>query len=570
MSNRCQDFVTCTTGADSQQELAHSFCRALDALVAVDVVRSSRANLLAAVSGHYRHRVLDSLWQRPTARMLGAWGAEGAATRVMATAQRNILNHLVRELAPLPVGQRFGLDRLRDAGEPAKHFRHSVPATSYADVADLIERVAQNEADVLFPGRALALAQTSGTTRHDGAGERLIPQSQRLLRHHASGGLAAFRRAMLAGGPRVATGRFLMLGGSTTLSTNTAGVPVGDLSGICATRLPRLLQRRCEPGLSIALEDDWRRKIERIAERCGPRDVRAVAGVPSWCLVLFAAVCAGRGTTRVSDAWRHLGVLVYGGHAVEPFLPALRQHLAPSTQMLEVYAASEAFLAVGARAWALAGQGPASLELLWDCGVYLEFVPDGGRADEAVGPHEIEAGQVYVPLVTTPGGLVRYEIGDRVLGVGPGLIRFAGRTRTHLSVFGEHVEGYALAAALEHACSLTGATVTAYHVAPRFPTSQDPRGAHEWWVEFGRQPHDCAVFASAIDAYLCEHVLDYAAHRRGDAQLLAPSVVVLPAGTIENYLSRQGRLGGQHKMPQAWPDRSVADELAHSAGEVKT
>ena len=48
------------------------------------------------------------------------------------------------------------------------------------------------------------------------------------------------------------------------------------------------------------------------------------------------------------------------------------------------------------------------------------------------------------------------------------------------------------------------------------------------------------------------------------------SVVVLPAGTIENYLSRQGRLGGQHKMPQAWPDRSVADELAHSAGEVKT
>jgi hypothetical protein len=490
--------------------------------------------------------------------------------RATAAAQRHILSHLVRELAPLPIGRRLGLDRLRDASDLTRRFRTSVPMTSYADVVDLIERVAQNEADVLFPGRAVALAQTSGTTRHDGTGERLIPQSERLLRHHASGGRVALARAMFAGGPRLAAGRFLMLGGSTALSANAGGVPVGDLSGICAARMPRLLRHHYEPGLAIALENDWRRKIERIVARCGPRDVRVVTGVPSWCLVLFAAVCAQRGTARISDVWKHLGVLVYGGHAVEPFLPALREHLAPTTRMLEVYAASEAFLAVGVRAWALSEELAAPLALLCDCGVYLELVPDGGCADEAVGPHEIEAGQIYAPLVTTPGGLVRYAIGDRVLGVGPGLVRFAGRSRTQLSVFGEHVEGCALAGALEQACALSGATVAAYHVAPIFPNHSDPRGAHEWWVEFTRPPQDCASFASVLDAYLCDHVMDYAAHRHGSAQLLAPRVVALPAGTFENYLARLSRLGGQHKVPQAWPDRSVAEELARSVCEVRS
>ena len=521
-------------------------------------------------SAAYRHVVRDLLWHDATARLLGTSDSARNGMRETSAAQQHILSHLVRELAPLPVGRRLGLDRLRDAGDLARRFRAGVPISSYADVADLIERVAQNEADVLFPGRAVALAQTSGTTRHDGTGERLIPQSERLLRHHASGGMVTLARAMLAGGPALAAGRFLMLGGSTALQANAAGVPVGDLSGICAARMPRLLRHHYEPGLVIALENDWRRKLERIVARCGPRDVRVVAGVPSWCLVLFAAVCAQRGATRVSDVWRHLDVLVYGGHAVEPFLPALREHLAPTTRMLEVYAASEAFLAVGARAWALSEDHPAPLELLCDRGVYLELVPDGGRADEAVGPYDIESGQIYAPLVTTPGGLVRYEIGDRVLGIGPGLIRFAGRSRTQLSVFGEHVEGYVLAEALERACALSDATVTAYHVAPFFPTSQDPRGAHEWSVEFARPPQSCAGFACALDAYLCDHVMDYAAHRRGDAQLLAPRVVALPAGTFENYLARLGRLGGQHKVPQAWPDRSVAEELARSVCEVRS
>ena len=41
-------------------------------------------------------------------------------------------------------------------------------------------------------------------------------------------------------------------------------------------------------------------------------------------------------------------------------------------------------------------------------------------------------------------------------------------------------------------------------------------------------------------------------------------------GVFKHWLEFQGKWGGQHKMPQAWPDRSVADELAHSAGEVKT
>jgi hypothetical protein len=42
-------------------------------------------------------------------------------------------------------------------------------------------------------------------------------------------------------------------------------------------------------------------------------------------------------------------------------------------------------------------------------------------------------------------------------------------------------------------------------------------------------------------------------------------VVAVPPGTFAAALAAQGKLGGQHKVPQAWADRSIADRLAAAA-----
>lgn len=484
----------------------------------------------------------------------------------LAGAQARILRKLVRTLSPLPVGRHFGLDALSsNSAALVADFRRSVPINGYGEHAALITRVAAGERDVMFPGRAIALAQTSGTTSGAAsahAGERYVPQNAALLRHHSQGGAAALFRLLQASGPNLLDGRLLMLGGSTALTANAAGIPVGDLSGIIAQRVPAWLRPLYEPGLDIALESDWERKLERIAERCGDADVRLVSGIPSWQLMLFERVCRRRDLSRVRIAWPNLGGFIHGGHAITPFLPALRNHLSRDTWLFEVYPASEAFIAVGSRAWQLNEQGPPALDLLCDHGVFLEFAPDEGG--KAVGPEALIDGRLYRVLVTTPAGLIRYQLGDLVQGAGPGRVRFAGRVKARISVFGEHVEGVHLDGALTAAVSLSGAEVRHYHVAPVLPAAGSSDGAHEWLIEFVRAPADAPRFAAALDDHLRTQVLDYDAHRAG-GQLAAPRLTILPTGTFHRFLASAGKLGGQHKVPQAWGDRSIAEALTKAA-----
>lgn len=486
---------------------------------------------------------------------------QGAA---LATAQARILQRLVAELAPLPIGRACGLDRLPRDQRLIEAFRTQIAERTYADHAQLIERVARGEADVMFRGRAVALAQTSGTTSSEASGERYIPQNGALLRHHQRGGSAAFARLLRATGGSLFAGQLLMLGGSTALTANAHGIPVGDLSGIIAARIPAWLRPLYEPGLDIAHESDWERKLERIVERCGERDVRLVSGIPAWCLMLFERLCRRRDLSRARIAWPNLGGFIHGGHAIRPFLPSLREHLAHDTWLMEVYPASEAFIAVGSRPWRLDEHQAPPLDLLGDHGVYLEFVPhDGGNA---VGAADLIDGRLYRVLVTTPAGLVRYQIGDLVEGCGPGRVRVAGRIKTRISVFGEHVEGVHLDHALSSACHATRSEVAHYHVAPFFPTQGGASGGHEWLVEFARAPDAAAIaaFTDTIDHHLRTHVIDYDAHRVG-GQLLPPRLTILPAGTIHRSLARQGKLGGQHKLPQAWKDRTIAERLLAAA-----
>lgn len=470
-------------------------------------------------------------------------------------AQSRQLARLVRRLAPTACGQAHGLAQLDPgAGDLVERFRAQVPEREYADLEPFIRRAGQGEAGALSPERPVALAQTSGTSRGAGAAERYIPQDAALLAHHRRGGLKALIKVAFQA-PSVLGARMLMLGGCTTLDAS-GPVPSGDLSGIAAAGLPWWIRHRYEPGAEISAIPDWNRRLDAVAARCAGQNLRLASGIPAWLLMLFDRM-------RQQDRPRPpIKAVIHGGHGVEPFIPALLSHLAPATVMQEVYPASEAFIAVGATPWRLGDARPSPLELLTDHGVYLEFVTDDGVVH---GAHELAPGGVYRLLVTTPGGLLRYRIGDLIRAEGPGLIRVAGRTAHRLSVFGEHVEGDALAQALAGAAQGNAAVVAHWHVAPVLPKADEPRGGHEWWIEFTQPPADAQAFLGTIDAQLKASVIDYAAHRDG-GQLLPPSLRTVPPGTFHAWLAATGRLGGQRKVPIAGSDRAVADQLSRYAG----
>lgn len=481
-----------------------------------------------------------------------------------ALAQTKILESLVSLLGGTFGARSNGLVALRGlAGKPlVEQFRKTVPIQRYSDIEGLLRHVERGEADILFPGRVIALAQTSGTTSASDAGERYIPQNQQLLDHHARGAMAALLRLCDGDGTAALAGRVLMLGGSTALERNAWGIPAGDLSGITVDRIPWYLRGMYEPGPEIALESDWVRKVDTIAKRLEHADVTLVSGVPSWCMVLFDAVCKRRGVSRIRDVWPRLRGFIHGGATIAPYIASLREHLPEECLLQEVYPSSEAFLGIGSRPWRIGEGAPPDLELLWNHGVFLELLPVGtDDGTLAIGPESLEPGQLYKIIATTPGGLVRHEIGDLVEGRGPGRVRFAGRSRTRISVFGEHVEGTKLAEALGWACDQTGSVCREFHVAPILPAGTDPRGAHEWWIEFIVPPPSPAAFAENLDQFLRKSVMDYDAHRKGDVQLLAPRIRIVSEGTFHRALRSMGKLGGQHKVPIAWPDREWARRL---------
>ena len=496
-----------------------------------------------------------------------------AAQRDGVAAQEAIFAGLMRTLAPTAFGREHGLE----PGLAYERFRARCEPRAYEGFVPYLERMKRGEPDVLHPGRCAHFAVSSGTTAGP---SKWLPVNAAMLGHFRDTGLdSLFFYALRTGRGSVFRGRHLFLGGSTGL-VPVPGVkpPVysGDLSGITALNLPWWAERQLyEPGREIARMENWPAKVKAIAERTWRRDISLVAGIPSWLLVLAAALRetsirhTGTAPATLQALWPNLECLIHGGVPVDPFVEELRAAYGPTVRFHEVYPASEAFIA------AQDVEAGAGLRLMADHGIFYEFVPFStydesdpvAMAAQAVPLSGVRPDVDYVLLLTTPAGLVRYAIGDlvRFVSVEPPRLVYVGRTKLQLSAFGEHVIEKELTDVLTTVCRRRGLQVENFHVAPVFPrTGARAVGRHEWWIELRRAaaaPFEADALAQELDRELSALNDDYAAKRVGRG-LDLPLVRLVPPGGFERWLKRTGKWGGQHKTPRCRSDRSVADALA--------
>jgi hypothetical protein len=263
---------------------------------------------------------------------------------------------------------------------------------------------------------------------------------------------------------------------------------------------------------------------------------------------------------------------------IAPFISELERTLGAGINLHEVYPASEAFIA------AQDDEPAAGLRLMTDAGIFYEFLPmnrfDESRLEElaadVVPLEEVRPDVDYALVMTTPGGLCRYVIGDvvRFISTEPPRLIYVGRTRLQLSAFGEHVIEKEVTDVLTTVCARHGMVIGNFHVAPRFVDSDRGlrRGRHEWWVELrtpGAAVMDPEAAAAEIDRELQRLNDDYEAKRLGGG-LDLPIVHFVAQGTFERWLRSRGRWGGQNKMPRCRSDREVADELARMLAEPRS
>lgn len=462
-----------------------------------------------------------------------------------------------------------------------KDWRERVPLVTYEKIAPLIARMRRGESDVLWPGACRHFVLSSGTLS---GRPRQLPLTDALLEHFGRAGRDALLCYSARAGVGIFRGKHLLLGGSASFSpvleAQESPAFDCDAGGVAALALPAWARERLlEPDEATRNIADWSTKVAAVARRCAGLDVRLLAGMPTWLLVLAAALLeegARRGGARpvtLKELWPGFECLVHGGVPLGPFAAELRAVCGPGVQFHEVYPAAEGMIA------AQDAEPEAGLRLLAEAGIHYEFIPLADY-DEArlarLGPRAlpleaVRPGVDYVLVMSTPGGLARYLPGDvvRFVSTEPARLVYAGRSTMKLDAFGERVIEKELTDALSAVCQRHGWQVKNFHVAPLAAPSLTGRrqGGHEWWLELraGSEINPTGpVIAPLLDHELRRLSGDYDSLRKAGV-LLAPTVRLVMPGVFEQWQRAHGKWGGLHKMPRCRGERRIADELARFA-----
>ncbi|HSZ32747.1 MAG TPA: GH3 auxin-responsive promoter family protein, partial [Puia sp.] len=313
------------------------------------------------------------------------------------------------------------------------------------------------------------------------------------------------------------------------------------------------------PELHIALLDEWENKISQMAENTIRENVTSISGVPTWTLVLLKRILENTGKKNILEVWPSLELYIHGGVSFTPYREQFTKIMGGDINYLEMYNASEGFFA------AQDSPGEDGMLLFTNHGIFMEFMPVeeyGKPIPQTIGLKDVELGKNYALVISTNGGLWRYLVGDTVqfTRLGPYRIKVSGRLKHFMNAFGEEVIVDNADSAIVRAANRSGSVVNDYTAAPVY-FGDHTNGAHEWLVEFEKEPENITQFAEELDKALKELNSDYEAKRHKNIALRLPIIKSVPKGLFTSWLRKKGKLGGQHKVPRLSNDRTYVDEL---------
>ena len=352
-----------------------------------------------------------------------------------------------------------------------------------------------------------------------------------------------------------------MLGGSHKINQLGNGdSSSGDLSAILIRNLPFWAEMYRTPDLETTLNPNFEEKIERVANLVIHENVTNLSWVPTWNVVLAKRVLELTGKDNLLEIWPNLELYLHGGVSFKPYKEQFKR-LIPSDNMyyLENYNASEGYFGIQDQS------DSDDLLLMLDYGVYYEFLPVENLYDEhplTLTLDQVELGKNYALIISTNAGLWRYMIGDTIkfTTLHPYRIQITGRTKQYINTFGEELIVDNADNGLREACKITNAIVRDYTAGPVYFHNNEA-GAHEWIIEFEKEPDDFTEFKNVLDEKLREVNSDYDAKRFKNMALKAPIIHMAPSGTFYRWMKNRDKLGGQNKVPRLANDRNYLDSI---------
>ncbi|KUF44732.1 GH3 auxin-responsive promoter [Myroides marinus] len=463
--------------------------------------------------------------------------------------QKRVFEQLINEAKQTAFGKDHNFESITTHEEFVKH----VPVRDYEELKPYVDRVVAGENDVLWKGKPLYFAKTSGTT----SGAKYIPLTKESMPYH----IEAARNAILAyvhetGKADFVDGKMIFLQGSPILDEKN-GIKLGRLSGIVAHYVPAYLQKNRLPSYKTNCIEDWETKVDAVVEETVNLNMSLISGIPSWVQMYFEKLKEKKGKP-IGEIFPNFNLFIYGGVNYEPYRSKFEQMIGRKVPSIELFPASEGFFAYQDT------QTEKGMLLLLNAGIFYEFI----KAEEFFSDNarrytigEVELGVNYVLIISTNAGLWGYNIGDTVqfVNLKPYRVVVSGRIKHYISAFGEHVIGKEVESAIQQAMEGTTVTVNEFTVAPQItPTEGLPY--HEWLIEFGNEPEDLETFALKIDNALRKQNMYY------DDLIVGKVLRTLVISKVkqegfQDYMKSIGKLGGQNKLPRLSNDRNIADRL---------
>jgi len=481
------------------------------------------------------------------------WRIENWSNHPVAV-QREVLQDLVTAAQYTEFGRKYNFSKLFTL----KEFKKNVPIHGYDDLKPYILKMMEGEENILWNTPVNWFAKSSGTTSDK---SKFIPISEESLQENHFKASKDLLTNYYNNFPSsdLLTGKGLVVGGSHQISKMNEQVQYGDLSAVLMQNSPFWGQWIRTPELSVALLDEWENKIEQLAQITANENVTSLAGVPTWTLLLLKRILEIKGKQTIKEVWPNLELYINGGVSFVPYKEQFDRIIGSKINYLEIYNASEGFIA------AQVTPDDDGMLLFTDHGVFYEFMPVeeyGTDNPQTVGLNNVVPGKNYALVMSTTGGLWRYLIGDTVqfTSLNPYKIKITGRLKHYMNAFGEEVIVDNSDKAIAHAAEKTNAIVNDYTAAPVY-FSENSNGAHEWLIEFEKEPDNFDTFIFELDDHLKQVNSDYEAKRHKNIALRLPVVHKLPAGTFTSWLRSKGKLGGQHKVPRLSNERTMLEEI---------
>ena len=487
--------------------------------------------------------ILSKLFAKSIAIRVNKWASNPIET------QQKVFQHLISKGEKTAFGKDHSFNTIKNFDE----YSANVPIRDYEELKPYVDRMVEGEENILWPGRPLYYAKTSGTT----SGEKYIPITKESMPTHIN----AARNAILlyineTGNSQFVDGKMIFLQGSPILKEKN-GVKLGRLSGIVAHYVPKYLQKNRLPRLETNCIEDWETKVNAIVEETVNENMTIISGIPSWVQMYFEKLIEKKGK-KVGEIFKNFNLFIYGGVNYEPYRAKFENLIGRKVDSIELYPASEGFFAFQDK------QNEKGMLLQLDSGIFYEFVKAEHFFED--NPKRITLKDVnlnvnYVMIVSTTAGLWAYNVGDTIqfTSLNPYRIIVSGRIKHFISAFGEHVIGKEVEQALKEAVENSSASVNEFTVAPQINPSEG-LPYHEWLIEFDNEPEDEKQFIENLESSMQSQNSYYLDLITGKV-LQSLKVTKIQKDGFQNYMKSIGKLGGQNKIPRLSNDRKIANSM---------